>query len=193
MPRLWNATIETHRRAVRDAAIDVTAALVAEHGLRSVTMSEIAERTGIGRATLYKYFPDVESILREWHEREIGGHLQQLVAARDAAKEPADRLRAILETFATIAHRSHGDHDAELIALLHRNAQQVIQAEQQVRRLLADALRDAARAGAARADIAPEELAVFCLHALAAARTAKSRDAVRRLVDLTLVGIRPIS
>ena len=71
MPKLWNETIEAHRREVRDAILDTTAALVAEHGLRSVTMSQIAEKTGIGRATLYKYFPDVEAILPAWHERQI--------------------------------------------------------------------------------------------------------------------------
>src|SRR5918996_4902222 len=62
VPRLWTETIEEHRRAVRDATLDTAAALVGEHGLRSVTMSQIAEETGIGRATLYKYFPDVEAI-----------------------------------------------------------------------------------------------------------------------------------
>jgi AcrR family transcriptional regulator len=49
-----------HRDApseVRDVIVETTAALVAEHGLRAVTMSQIAEDTGIGRATLYKYFP----------------------------------------------------------------------------------------------------------------------------------------
>ena len=56
VPKLWNETIEAHRRAVRDAILETTAALVAEHGLTSVTMSQIAEETGIGRATLYKYF-----------------------------------------------------------------------------------------------------------------------------------------
>lgn len=48
---------------------DTTAALVAEQGLTSVTMSRIAKESGIGLATLYKYFPDVESILLAWHER----------------------------------------------------------------------------------------------------------------------------
>jgi AcrR family transcriptional regulator len=191
MPRLWSATIETHRRAVRDAAVDVTASLVAEHGLRAVTMSEIAERTGIGRATLYKYFPDVESILREWHEREIRHHLEQLATARDRASGPAGRLRAVLETFAYIAHRSHGNHDTELAALLHRNAQQVIDAEGHVHRLVADVLKEGVDSGVVRVDVSTDELAAYCLHALAAARTARSRDAVKRLVDLTLAGVRP--
>ncbi|MGH2817757.1 MAG: TetR/AcrR family transcriptional regulator, partial [Actinomycetota bacterium] len=74
MPKLWNETIEDHRREVRGAILDTTLALVAEHGLLSVTMSQIAEETGIGRATLYKYFPDVETILLAWHERQINGH-----------------------------------------------------------------------------------------------------------------------
>src|SRR5690606_24978374 len=39
VPKLWKDTIEEHRRSVRDATLDTTAALVAEHGLASVTMS----------------------------------------------------------------------------------------------------------------------------------------------------------
>src|SRR5213080_1603360 len=83
MPKLWNDTIEAHRREVRDATLETTAALVAKHGLRSVTMSQIAEETGIGRATLYKYYPDVEAILVAWHERHVASHLEQLSALRD--------------------------------------------------------------------------------------------------------------
>ena len=35
MPRLWNETIEAHRRDVRQAILDTTAELVTERGLRS--------------------------------------------------------------------------------------------------------------------------------------------------------------
>src|SRR5438045_5106191 len=100
MPKLWNATIEAHQAAVREATLDAIAQLVAERGLRGVTMSQIAESTGIGRATLYKYFPDVEAILRAWHQREITGHLQQLIRARDQAQEPLAPLTAVLKAFA---------------------------------------------------------------------------------------------
>jgi hypothetical protein len=34
--------------------------------------------SGIGRATLYTYFPNVESILAVWHERHVASHLAQL-------------------------------------------------------------------------------------------------------------------
>src|ERR687895_683840 len=121
MPRLWTETIEEHRRAVRDATLDTAAALAGEHGLRSVTMSQIAEETGIGRATLYKYFPDVEAILLAWHERQIAGHLGHLAAVRDEGGAAAERLEAVLEAYALIAHESHGHHNAELAAFLHRD------------------------------------------------------------------------
>src|SRR5207302_1997916 len=117
VPKLWTETIEEHRRAVHDATLDTTAALVREHGLAAVTMSQIAAAAGIGRATLYKYFPDVEAILVAWHDRHIARHLRQLAEARDAAT-PAGRLEAVLEAFALIQHQHH---DTELpVALLHR-------------------------------------------------------------------------
>ena len=86
VPKLWSETIESHRTAVREATLDTTAALVAEHGLRSVTMSQIAEHTGIGRATLYKYFPDVEAILVAWHERQVRPTMSASSASRAAAE-----------------------------------------------------------------------------------------------------------
>src|SRR5438067_8098301 len=117
MPKLWNQTIEAHRAAVREAILDATWALVAEHGLASVTMSQIAEQTGIGRATLYKYFPDVEAILVAWHERQIHAHLQQLARIGDGVADPRGRLEAVLHAYAEIQHEHHG---TELAAHLHR-------------------------------------------------------------------------
>ena len=190
MPRLWEKTIEGHRRAVHDAALDATAALVAERGLRSVTMSQIAAQTGIGRATLYKYFPDVETILLAWHERQIANHLEQLAEARDQARDPVERLGAVLEAYALISHDSRGHHDPELVAFLHRD-HQVAGARERVRDMVRELLSDGAEVGELRSDVAPDELATYCLHALTAARSLPSKTAVRRLVMVTLAGLRP--
>lgn len=187
MPKLWNETIETHRRAVRDAALDTTAALVAEYGLASVTMSKIAEVTGIGRATLYKYFSDVEAILVAWHERQITGHLEQLARVRDHAGDASERLEVVLETFALISHEHHG---GELGVLLHRG-KHVARAQQHLTGFVRDLLAEGAKTGDLRDDVTPDELAHYCLHALTAASSLPSKAAVHRLVMVTLAGLRP--
>jgi AcrR family transcriptional regulator len=190
VPKLWNETIEAHRREVRDAILETTVALVGKHGLRSVTMSQIAEEAGVGRATLYKYFSGVEAILFAWHERQITGHLEYLAAVRDEADDASERLEAVLEAFALISHESRGHRDTELAAFLHRN-EQVARAQERLRAMIRDLLTEGAEAGVIRDDVGADELASYCLHALAAASSLPSRAAVRRLVTVTLDGLRP--
>jgi len=190
VPKLWNETIDAHRHAVRDAIIDATAALVARHGLRAVTMSDVAQDAGIGRATLYKYFPDAGAILRAWHDREIRDHLEQLTAARDRADGAGDRLEAVLEAYAHLSQGSHGPHDVDLATALHRD-ERVAGAQRAVRRLLVEVLEAAVANGDVRADVAPDELAGYCLHALAGAARLRSKAAIGRLVKVTIAGLRP--
>ena len=187
VPKLWNETIEEHRQAVRTATLDAAAALVAEHGLAAVTMSQIAKTTGIGRATLYKYFPDVEAILIAWHERQVAAHLAQLGEIRDRAGSTSARLKAVLEAYALITHEHH---DSELAASLHRR-EHVNRAQQHLIDFIRDLLSDAADTGELRRDVAPAELASYCLHALNAAGTLPSRAAVHRLVTVTMAGLHP--
>jgi len=190
VPSLWTETIEAHRREVRDAILDTTVALVTEHGLRSVTMSQIAEETGIGRATLYKYFSGVEAILFAWHERQITAHLQYLAEVRDHGGGAGERLEAVLEAYALISHDSRGHHDTDLAAFLHRD-EQVARAQEQLREMIKDLLTECAETGDVRDDVAPDELAGYCLYALGAASSLPSKAAVRRLVTVTMAGLRP--
>ena len=187
VPKLWSETIEAHRRAVRDAILETTWELVAENGLRSVTMSRIAEKTGIGRATLYKYFPDVEAILLAWHQRHVTGHLAHLAELRDRDGDAVERLETVLKAYALIQHKRHA---TELAALLHRD-EHAVQAQQHLTGIVRDLLTEAVRTGEVRDDVAPDELASYCLHALAAASSLPSEAAVGRLVTVTLAGLRP--
>jgi hypothetical protein len=57
--------------------------------------------------------------------------------------------------------------------------------------MIRDLLAEAAAAGEVRGDVAPVELAAYCVHALVAAGTLPSKAAVRRLVAVTLAGLRP--
>jgi AcrR family transcriptional regulator len=157
-------------------------------------MSQIAARTGIGRATLYKYFPDVETILIAWHDRQVGDHLRHLAEVR--GQTTADhRLEAVMEAYALIHHRrvrqhSHQPHATELAVFVHQD-EHVARAQQQVRDMVRELLAEAVESGQVRQDVAADELASYCVHALAAASGLPSETAVRRLVAVVLSGLRP--
>jgi AcrR family transcriptional regulator len=187
MPRIWSDTIAAHRDAVRDATLDATAALIAAHGPTGVTMSQIAKESGIGRATLYKYFPDLPSILVAWHERHVEDHLRRLSEAAEAAG-PAGRLAAVLRAYAELSagHREGGD----LSALLHQG-EHAVRAEARLQAFLAGLIAESAARGDTRTDVPPPELAAFCLHALAAAPAHPAPAALDRLLALTLTALRP--
>jgi AcrR family transcriptional regulator len=154
-------------------------------------MSQIAAKTGIGRATLYKYFPDVESILIAWHHQHVAVHLEHLTAVRDQADDPGARLEAVLAGYARIVRgMARQRYGPELTTLVHRD-EHVAGPRQQLHDLIRDVLADATATGHVRDDIAPDELATYCLHALAAAGDLPSETAVRRLVTLTLTGLHP--
>lgn len=190
MPKLWAETIDTHRRAVREAILETTWELVSERGLLSVTMSQIAEATGIGRATLYKYFPDVEAILFARHQHHVAEHLRLLAELRDQPGDASQRLGTVLEAYALICHQRRHHGTEELGALLHRG-EHVDHAQQQILNLIQELLVEVVAAGRLRDDVGTDELANYCLHALAAAGGLPSEAAVRRLVGVTLAGLRP--
>jgi hypothetical protein len=70
MPRIWSETIAAHRDAVRDAILDATAALVAEHTL-TATMSQIAREAYRPGHALQVLPGHQESILAAGTERHI--------------------------------------------------------------------------------------------------------------------------
>ena len=188
MPKLWNETIETHRDAVRRAVLDAAAHLVAGHGLSGVTMSAIAQSAGIGRATLYKYFPHVESILVAWHERQIESHLAELVRVRDRTEGPSEQLEAVLHAYAFLSRSGLRLGGAEAV-WLHQGPH-TSHARESLEAFVAELVRQGADTGVFRADVTAEELAAFCLHALGAAAGLSSHDAVLRLVKVTVDALR---
>jgi AcrR family transcriptional regulator len=171
----------------RDVVLDAAAEVVSERGLAGVTMSEIAERAGIGRATLYRYFPAVDALLLAWHERQIQVHLTQLAEIGERTTQ-GNRLEAVLREYALMAYRHE---NTELASSLHRS-DHAIDAHQHLHEFVSRLISDGARNGSIRSDVAPKELAGYCLHALSAASTLPSKAAVMRLVTITLDGLRPL-
>lgn len=192
MPRLWTATIEQHRTEVRDAVLDATAGLVEERGLLAVTMSDIAEHAGIGRATLYKYFPDLTAILAAWHNREVDRHLDAIAYAPFGMTEPVDRLHQAIAQHADRLRRHHTAPTigAHLAAHYVTHGNTFEHANHRLVELFAQLVTDAQASGV-RADVPATELATYLVHALGAASQLPSPAAVRRLVTTTTAALEP--
>lgn len=104
----WEASLATHRGQQRAAIQRAAVALATEQGLGSIGMVDIARRAGISRATLYKYFPSVESVLASFVIDEVEREHSVLEERLSVLEAPLERLRALLDHllayFATPGH-----------------------------------------------------------------------------------------
>lgn len=187
MPKTWDDTLKGHRQAVRRAVMDAALALAAERGFQKVSMSEVAARSGITRATLYKYFDDVDAIFHEWHRSTLHDHLAHVAEIAKAQGDPATKLSEILEAYALTVFRHHGSRFA---SMLHRQDHSQ-RAEAHLMDILAQLVGAGARSGAFRKDIPPEELARFCHSSLSSSYSLADEAAVRRAVGLLLHALSP--
>lgn len=122
-PKLWKETLEEHRRDVRAAILEAAWTLAQERGVRGVAMGLVAEQTGIGRATLYRYFPSVVGILFAAHEDHVARHLASLAAARSNAASNREALLAMRSGYAMICFHRNGAAHTEVHGLVHAGPQ----------------------------------------------------------------------
>jgi AcrR family transcriptional regulator len=192
MPQIWAESIEEHKRQTVARIIDATVALVDERGLGATSMSQVAQRAGIGRATLYSYFPDVEHILLAWHDHEVARYHQAL-AEELAAQDDAP---AALRVFITrLIQGFAGDHDRgldasriELSALSPDIKRQMGGATAKLASLLKDTLEQGIRAGQLRQDLNVELTTTLIMRTASAAREQLQHEHAnpQELADATL-------
>lgn len=79
-----------------DAVVErVLAAATAEFervGIRKAAMGRIAEAAGVGRATLYRRFPDKDGLVSAVLQRRLTAGLADLLAVMATFEDPVDRL-----------------------------------------------------------------------------------------------------
>jgi len=107
--RAWSEAIALHRRSQRAQILAAFAELMAEEGLAGLSMSRLASRSGVSRATLYRYFSSVGEVANAWIGEEVDRFTRTLEEIADEADLPEERLRrrvdATLRYFASLGHR----------------------------------------------------------------------------------------
>jgi AcrR family transcriptional regulator len=94
----------------RARVLDAAGRLLAERDGRAVTMEEIAAAAGVGKATLYRRYPDVASIavaLLDEHERALQERLLRGPPPLGPGAPPGERLAAFYRAMAELLER-HG-------------------------------------------------------------------------------------
>lgn len=87
---------ERKRQQTLDHIADTAWALFEAQGYEAVTMEAIAEAADVAKATLYKYFPVKEALLRHRFHRELADDIPVLLKELAVLPSAADRLRAFL-------------------------------------------------------------------------------------------------
>ena len=95
----------THRRARRKEArpgeiIEAALRLFADRGFAATKLEDVAAAAGIGKGTIYLYFPTKEDLFRSVVRQAVLPNLEAVAALTQAPDLPAaDMLRAIAERF----------------------------------------------------------------------------------------------
>ncbi|MCC5576105.1 TetR/AcrR family transcriptional regulator [Microtetraspora sp. AC03309] len=117
--------IEHHsRKAAR--ILDSARELVADHGVRKVTVSEIAGAAGVGKGTVYLYWPTKEDLILGLFARELLAFLDEVIAriTADPAAVLPRRLAPLLTRtgLRSPLGRRLAAKDTELLRLLTEQA-----------------------------------------------------------------------
>ena len=179
--QIWPRMMATAREGLVTHIGRTALELAAEHGLAGTSMSQLAKAAGVARATLYKYFPDVESAIVAYLSAEVDRYRDALTTALAGVGDPFRRLDLYIdhqiEYLNSPAHRSGASQieAAGLSAAAFARYEAHVAA---VRGLVEELLRDGINTGAFRADLDAGLHTTFLLHLMNGARVALDRDGI---------------
>lgn len=179
--QIWPRVMATAREELLAHIGRTALELAAEHGLAGTSMSQLAKAAGVARATLYKYFADLESAIVAYLSAEADRYRDALTSALAKVDDPLGRLDLYIdhqiEYLNSPAHRI-GASQMEAAGLSAASFARYKSHVAPVRDVVQAVLRDGIAAGTFRADLDAELQASFLLHLMNGARSALDRNGV---------------
>ena len=106
MPRIDAPTLAERREQRRDALLEAATTVMRESG--TVTMSAVAERTGLSRTAVYEYYRSSADLIADVLVDELAAWIDHLAEAIDGIADPRERLVTWIR--AALAHVEDGRH-----------------------------------------------------------------------------------
>lgn len=149
-----NSPLRADARSRRAALLDAADSVFSEHGI-TAPLDLVVERAGVGRATLYRNFPDRTALLQAMLERTadtIAAHVAEL----------GQRDDALFELLAAMAKRIiNSPALADYWRAVDPNDPQIAAVRQRILGLMQPALERAIGAGLCRADLRPSDISLY--------------------------------
>ncbi len=171
----------------RDELLRRATEVFTERGTEA-SLEEIARRAGVGIGTLYRHFPSRDVLIEAAYRQEV----ETLCDGVDEllAHHPADEALALwMRSFAVYVVHKRGMATA-LKSLLGVDSPLFVQSHDRIRGAIGKLLDAAARSGAVRDDIAPDDLLRAMGGICMAADTADPSGRTDRLIGLLIDGLR---
>ena len=105
MPR--PAITPEQRQETRERIRMAAAALVRQGNPEKITIRAVAKEAGVSVGTIYKYFEDLSDLGRSLWQEPVEELRQQMADIAATTEDPAQRVRALLQTYADFARRKH--------------------------------------------------------------------------------------
>lgn len=107
MPKIIGESLASHRELTRARLFEALGSFMGEQSFESITMSQIAERAGVGRTAVYNHFADKEVLLLAYM-REVTGEFARVLTQRlEAEPDPLMRLRIYIRSHLQMIGRYH--------------------------------------------------------------------------------------
>jgi AcrR family transcriptional regulator len=137
--------------AAREAILDAAFRLLSEPGSEPLTIDAIAAAAGVGRQTIYRWWPSKGAVVADALVR----HARVVVPERDTGTFTGDLAAFLVDTFAGLEYESYADRLRQIVA--------EAQHDEHVARVLTDftavrraALRALLERGQAEGELAPD-------------------------------------
>ena len=193
MPKKHQKPVQRKPRADaqrnRERILDVAKEAFARHGANA-SLDDIAKQVGVGPGTLYRHFPTRAELLQAVYRAE----LEKLAAAEQKFTQtmaPTDALRAWLLLFVdTIAAKQL---IAPALNTLLGDPKKVFEASYaKMHQAIRALVKRAVESGQIRSDLDPMDLLRALIGVSNVASAPDWQASARRLVDILIVGSRPV-
>lgn len=100
------AAVQARLNASREAIVKAAIALLTEHGYAGCTVGAVAERAGVATGSVYRHFSNKARLLTEVFRVAAGREMAAVAEAVRRPADPAERVVAVIETFAGRAFKA---------------------------------------------------------------------------------------